>query len=100
MRAAGATTAAALLVVPGVAHLLEFGVHTAAGTPRAGTAVLVSIAFSLITTRVNLFAMRHGIQIAGRGSATLAADLGQLLRVGGRLSPRSLEASDRVRAPA
>src|SRR5262245_32283015 len=57
LRATRTTTLATVIVVPGVAHLIEYAVHTSAGTARAGTAVLVSIGLSVITTRINLFAM-------------------------------------------
>ena len=74
-RASRATTVAAVVTVPAVAHLVEFIVHHASGTPRLGTAVLISIAFSLATTRFNLFAMRRGLLL---GTRSLAADIREL----------------------
>lgn len=65
-------TIGAMIVVPGVAHLVELAVHHASGTPRLGTALLMSIAFSLATTRFNLFAMRRGLLL---GNQSLRADV-------------------------
>lgn len=79
MRASRGTTLAAVVVVPAVAHAVEFLVHRASGTPKLGTAVLVSIAFSLVTTRFNLFAMRRGLLLGGR---SLAVDIRALAALG------------------
>ncbi len=69
------STVAALLVVPGIAHSIEYVVHRNAGTAMAGTSVLVSIAVSIATTRLNLSAMRHGLLVVGSTSASLRSDL-------------------------
>ncbi len=71
-RASRGMTIAAVLTVPAVAHGVEFLVHHASGTPRLGTALLASIAFSLVTTRFNLFAMRRGLLL---GSRPLSSDV-------------------------
>jgi hypothetical protein len=68
-------TATATVVVPGVAHLVELGIHTAAGTPELGSSVLASVAFSVLTTRFSLFAMRRGLLTVGQGSASWRHDL-------------------------
>jgi hypothetical protein len=68
-------TWAATLIVPGVAHLVELGVHAWADTPVLGWSVAGSIAFSMMTTRFNLFAMRRGALTVGHGSASWWQDL-------------------------
>jgi len=68
-------TWAAMIVVPGIAHLVELGIHLWAGTPMIGWSLAGSVAFSLLTTRFNLFAMRRGVMTVGRGSATVWQDL-------------------------
>lgn len=75
MRSERRATWAATLVVPAVAHLVEFGVHAWAGTPVLGWSVAGSVVFSIVTTRFNLFAMRRGVLTVGRGSASWWQDL-------------------------
>jgi hypothetical protein len=65
----------ALLVVPGLAHLVEGGVHAWAGTPQLAWSLAGSITFSIITTRFSLFAMRRGVLTVGSGSASCWQDL-------------------------
>lgn len=77
-RPSAATTAAALVAVPGLAHLLEFGVHAAAGTPMLAASIAASVAFSVVTTLFNLHAMRRGALVAGRGGRPLRDDLRQM----------------------
>jgi hypothetical protein len=81
MRPARAATLAALVIIPGIAHTIEYLIHSWAGTPRLGASVLASIAFSVATTRFNLFAMRRGFLITGRGSHSLLHDLRGLTRL-------------------
>jgi hypothetical protein len=82
-RARPARTAAlvALLLLPALGHTAEFLVHRQAGTARLGASVLVSIAFSVITTAFNLFAMRRGALIVGAGGQSLWADARRLPRL-------------------
>lgn len=73
----------AIVLLPLVAHTLEFLVHWAAGTARLATSVSASVAFSAVTTSFSLFAMRAGVFVVGEGSRPLADDLRtvpQLLR--------------------
>lgn len=75
LEATRGSTIAALLVIPGIAHGIEYLVHRGAGTAMAGASVLVSIAVSIMTTRLNLSAMRHGLLVVGGTSASLRSDL-------------------------
>ena len=75
------STWAALLVVPGVAHLMEFLVHTWRDTPVIGPAVAASICLTLVSTSFNLFAMRRGALLSGEGCRPLRDDLREIPRL-------------------
>ena len=68
---------ASILILPAVGHLAELAVHMRAGTPRLGASVTASIAFSVVTTAFNLFAMRRGALIVGAGRQRLRDDMRQ-----------------------
>lgn len=82
LEATRGSTVAALIVVPGIAHGIEYVVHRSAGTALAGTSVLVSVAVSIATTRLNLSAMRHGLLVVGGTSASLWSDVRTIARYG------------------
>ena len=71
----------ALVVLPALGHTAEFLVHRAAGTPRLSGSIAASVAFSLLTTAFNLFAMRRGALVVGEGQRTLTQDLRHLPRL-------------------
>lgn len=77
-RPPAAAVATALLVIPAAGHLAEYTVHRLAGTVRLGESIAVSVAFTMITTSFNLFAMRRGALIVGDGQQTLGDDLRRL----------------------
>lgn len=77
-----AATVQALIVLPALAHSVEYGVHWFAGTPHIATAVAGSVAMSVATTRVSLFLMRRGLFVAGGQS--FAADVRELSRLAAR----------------
>ena len=79
-RMPGATWAA-LIVVPGIAHLMEFLVHTWRGTPIIGPAIVASIGLTLVSTSFNLFAMRRGALLSGDGCRPLREDLREIPRL-------------------
>jgi hypothetical protein len=68
----------ALLILPALGHAGEFIVHWSAGTPRLGASIAASVAFSVLTTSFNLFAMRRGALVVGHGGQTLRSDLRRL----------------------
>jgi hypothetical protein len=71
----------ALALLPALGHTAEFLVHRAAGTPRLSGSIAASVAFSLLTTAFNLFAMRRGALVVGEGQRTLTEDLRHLPRL-------------------
>ncbi|ODS52646.1 MAG: hypothetical protein ABS36_16495 [Acidobacteria bacterium SCN 69-37] len=76
-RAQRAATLQAIVVLPALAHSVEYVVHRVAGTPFIATAIGVSIVISMTTTRFSLAMMRRGLFVAGGQS--LAADLRELV---------------------
>jgi hypothetical protein len=71
----------ALLILPALGHAGEFIVHWSAGTPRLGASVAASVAFSVLTTSFNVFAMRRGALVVGDGAQSLLSDLRRLPRL-------------------
>ena len=74
-----AASVTVLVLVPAVAHSIEFVIHWMAGTPAVRLSVLVSIAFSEVSTLFNLFAMRRGVLLVGEDDAgSFGRDLARL----------------------
>jgi hypothetical protein len=67
-----------MLLVPAVAHAIEFTVHWLAGTPALKAGVALSVGFSAISALFNLFAMRRGVLRVGDDSESLGEDLRRL----------------------
>jgi hypothetical protein len=70
-----AGTLAAMVVLPALAHSLEFLVHWWRGTPELGVSIVASVAFTAISTSFNLFAMRRGAFVVGADHQPLLSDL-------------------------
>ncbi|MBZ5661926.1 MAG: hypothetical protein LAO08_16115 [Acidobacteriia bacterium] len=73
-----AATAAAMVVLPCLAHTLEFLVHWLRGTPKLGLSIGTSMIFTAFSTAFNLFAMRRGVLITHGDSKPLSHDLGRV----------------------
>jgi hypothetical protein len=69
-------TASVFLAV--ISHTLEFLLHYSRGTPRLLSSIIVSAAFTIVSTAFNLFAMRQGVFIVGEGRRSIAADLARI----------------------
>ena len=65
----------ALILIPAVGHAAEYAAHRLAGTARLGESIAASVAFSMLSTAFNLFAMRRGALIVGAGRRSLGDDL-------------------------
>lgn len=74
-------TACAMILLPAVAHSLEFGVHFLRGTPALAASIAASLAMTAISTSFNLFAMRHGALIVGDGQRSVIHDLAAMPRL-------------------
>lgn len=70
-----AGTAAAMLLLPLLTHLLEFAVHWLRGTARLMASLAMSIGFTALSTAFNLFAMRRGALVVGAGCDSIWSDL-------------------------
>ena len=66
---------AANIALPLVSHTLELCVHMARGTPVLLPSILASMAFTVVSTSFNLFAMRRGVLVTGDGGQPLYRDL-------------------------
>jgi hypothetical protein len=77
-RPAWAGMVAAMILLPGVSHLLEFVIHWFRGTPNLTESLALSVAFTALSTSFNLFAMRRGALTVGGGSSPLLRDLRQM----------------------
>lgn len=67
--------ALAMILLPLVAHTIEFVMHRIRQTPHLATGMRASIAFTLVSTLFHLHAARRGAFLSGAGSATLLSDL-------------------------
>jgi hypothetical protein len=74
-------TLAALVLLPSMAHALEFLVHWSRGTPELAASIIASMMFTVLSTAFNLFAMRRGVLIVGDGGGTLLSDLRRMPRI-------------------
>ena len=68
----------AIVIISAAGHGAEYLIHRAAGTPLVGRAVAASIAFTLLSTSFNLFAMSRGVLTVGGGRSRLRDDLRRL----------------------
>jgi hypothetical protein len=73
-----AAMTATMLLLPFVAHSLEFLVHSLRRTPQLGLSIAASVAFTAVSTAFNLYAMQRGALIVGRGSRPLREDLSRI----------------------
>lgn len=53
-------TLCVMVLIPGIAHTIEFTLHTINGDESKGSAIIISVAVSIISMIFNLFAMRRG----------------------------------------
>lgn len=89
--------------LPILNHSTEFLVHWLRGTPNLAVSIMISVAFTAVSSSFNLYIMRRGVLTAGPTAKTLRQDLCEIpsllvsfvafgpLKVAGwalRLSPR------------
>ena len=70
-----AAMTASMLLLPFLAHSLEFIVHSLRHTPKLGLSIAASVVFTALSTAFNLYAMQRGALTVGHGSQTLSEDL-------------------------
>lgn len=75
VRPAWAAAVATMILLPVLSHTLELAVHVARGTPELTRSIAASVAFTVLSTAFNLFAMRRGALVVGPGRGSLIDDL-------------------------
>ena len=90
---------AATIALPLISHTLELCVHVARGTPALFLSILVSIAFTVLSTAFNVFAMRRGALVTGSGGQPLHRDLMRMPALMVRFGSMPLVAAWRWAAP-
>jgi hypothetical protein len=78
-----AATVGTLVLLPTVSHSLELAVHWLRGTPELAASIAASVALTIVSTSFNLFAMRRGVLVVGKGGRTLLDDLRAMPRMVG-----------------
>ena len=73
-----AATVAAMLLLPSLAHSLEFLVHWLRHTHKLGLSIAISVGFTALSTAFNLYAMKRGALTVGHGSRSLQEDLSRV----------------------
>jgi hypothetical protein len=66
---------AAMILLPITSHSIEFAVHYFRHTPNLKASIISSMSFSVVSTLFNLYAMRRGTMVVGRGGLSLAQDM-------------------------
>jgi hypothetical protein len=74
-------TVAVMALLPLTTHLLEFLIHWLRGTARLASSLEWSVAFTALSTSFNLFAMRRGAFVVGRGGESIFSDLRRVPRL-------------------
>lgn len=64
-----------LVLVPALSDVLDIAVHRSLGTPRLGWSAALSVAWTVISTAFNYFAMRRGAFIVSPGRRSIFHDL-------------------------
>jgi hypothetical protein len=71
----------AIIVLPALAHSLEYLLHWARGTPNLQVSLIASVGFTIISTAFNVYCMRRGVLTCGPGSGSMLDDLRRLPRL-------------------
>jgi hypothetical protein len=72
---------AAMVALPLAGHSLEFLVHWLRGTQKLVPSITASVIFTALSTLFNLYAMRRGALIVGKGRGSLLDDLKRMPRL-------------------
>jgi hypothetical protein len=65
----------AMFLLPLISHSMEFGVHYLRGTAKLKTSIIASIVFTMFSTLFNVYAMRRGTMVVGKGTQSLVEDM-------------------------
>ncbi len=65
-----------MIMLPAVSHMIEFTIHTLNGDANKGTAIVISITFSILSAIFNLFAMRrNALLVKDKDAQSFGQDL-------------------------
>ncbi|MBK9166892.1 MAG: hypothetical protein IPM24_05435 [Bryobacterales bacterium] len=79
-------TVTAIVVIPAIAHTVEFLIHWLRGTPNLRASIGASVAFTILSTLFNLYIMRRGAMVVGAEGESLFRDMRRMPRlIGGFL---------------
>jgi hypothetical protein len=78
---AWAATLSAIVLLPVFSHSVEFLVHWIHGTPKLATSIIASVAFTILSTLFNLYAMRQGVLLVHQGGESLSHDFSRMPRI-------------------
>ena len=76
-----AAALAAMVVLPLTGHSLELLVHWLRGTQKLVPSITASVIFTAFSTLFNVYAMRRGALIVGKGRGSLVDDLKRMPRL-------------------
>jgi hypothetical protein len=65
----------AMVLLPVCSHSLEFTVHWLRGTPHLRASMISSFVFTILSTLFNVYAMRRGTMVVGKGQGGILDDL-------------------------
>lgn len=69
-------TLCVMILLPGFSHLIEFTLHSWNGDKNKGSALIISVTFSILSAIFNLFAMRRGtLLVKDEQSQSLWSDM-------------------------
>jgi hypothetical protein len=77
-------TLCVMIMLPAFSHMIEFTLHTLNGDANKGKAIIISIAFSILSAIFNLFAMRRdALLVKDSRAQSLGQDLVRLPKIVG-----------------
>lgn len=98
------SAAVVVILLPAALQVLEWLIHWAGGTPHLAASILLSSAFTAVSSLFNWYAMRRGVMLVGDEGRSLDADVRAFPRIvagfvweGARLPSRLLGLSRKAR---
>ena len=76
-----AATFTVMVSLPLASHSIELLVHFLQGTPKLFAGLLGSVCFTAISSLFNLYAMRRGVLLVGRGGDSFGSDIRHIPRI-------------------
>lgn len=75
-------TLCVMIMLPAFSHMIEFTIHTLNGDANKGTAIIISITFSILSAIFNLFAMRRNVLLVkDKDAQSFASDMMRMPRI-------------------